>query len=182
MDLFNGILTSALVVITGVYTYLTYRIVKSNQKAIQEQYRPYVVVFIESKNLNMLFWVKNIGSRPAHNISIKINPEIPVVKESRVDTINKMLNQKFMPPSFSVSNIIMGTPEYVDNSDYNRVYDIAVNYTDSSGKEYNEKYTIDLSRYIYGTKTSETSDSYKVTKKLSDIADAVNNLNSRTIL
>jgi hypothetical protein len=181
MEIIQVLLTSALVIITAWYAYITNRILKSSEKALQEQLRPYLIAHIASIDHWLQLSIKNIGKRPALNIYIKFNPDLDVIDKIDSNT-NKMtahkplLKQAFIPPDFEITTVLMDAIEFVKNPELTRIFEITITYKDSSDKEYSDNYILDLSAYIYGKKTAEFTDNYyfkEISKDLKGIKESI---------
>ncbi|WP_101844206.1 hypothetical protein [Halobacillus sp. Marseille-P3879] len=77
-----------MVILTGLYVFLTYLILKSNKRMIEETknmtdetkiarnmaYRPEVIGFFKEENKALYFEIKNIGSRVAFDCTLSLEP------------------------------------------------------------------------------------------------------------
>ena len=91
------ILTAVLVVITGVYVYLTYRMAKASEAAstlMKEQAdaitRPYVSISLVKRHNNphIFLRVENTGQTTARDMTINFGPEVDSVRD--IDEIKKI--------------------------------------------------------------------------------------------
>ena len=82
-------LTAVLVVITGIYAYLTHRMVKASEettKLMKEQAdaiaRPYVALSLAKQRNNpfILLRVENTGQTAAKNMKLRLGPEFDTIK------------------------------------------------------------------------------------------------------
>jgi hypothetical protein len=92
------VLTGLLVVITGVYAFLTLGILRSNREVVaamktqvEAATRPYVVVLLERKRAGFYsFKVSNLGHSAAKGLRLKCDPEIkPVAASGGVIQVGK---------------------------------------------------------------------------------------------
>jgi len=93
------VLTLLLVVITGVYAYLTFRILEANRASvatmntqIEAATRPYVTVALSTERSGFLsFAVSNVGHSAAMDLQLKSEPEIkPVRASGSATTVGKI--------------------------------------------------------------------------------------------
>jgi hypothetical protein len=181
IQIIQVILTSALVIITAWYAYITNRILKSSEKALKEQLRPYIITHIVSIDHWLQLSIKNIGKRPALNIDIEFNPHLDVIDKlvantNEITTHKPLLKQTFIPPDFEINTTLMYTPNFVTNPELTRIFEITITYKDSSDKEYSDNYILDLSAYIYDKKTFEFSHTYylnEIIKELKGIKEQI---------
>lgn len=91
------ILTAVLVVITGVYVYLTYRMAKASEAAstlMKEQSdaiaRPYVSISLVKRHNNphIFLRIENTGQTTARDMTLSFGPEVEGVKE--IEEIQKI--------------------------------------------------------------------------------------------
>ncbi len=78
----TDILTAALVIITGLYAYYTYKILRANEGVLQEMrsqqellYRPYVSIFPILYSDTPIFYlkIKNTGQTAAYNLKLSLD-------------------------------------------------------------------------------------------------------------
>lgn len=78
------ILTAILVVITGIYAWFTFRILKANEKVVEQMrsqqeamYRPYISVspVVYPENPIVILKIKNSGLTAAHNLRLSLDKD-----------------------------------------------------------------------------------------------------------
>lgn len=161
LNLNTGFITTTLsfvlVIITGYYAIITHKMLKSNEKANNEQTRPYVIVMIESQDLKLKLYIKNLGKRPAREVEISFNPPLDNIDNIRKNKDEKphknLLYQSFMPPNFEVSTSLWHTPGLLQNKELVKIYEVQLCYKDTNNQSYKETYTINLDDYINSKKT-----------------------------
>jgi hypothetical protein len=183
---FTTILSLVLVIITGYYAIITHKMLKSNEKANNEQTRPYVIAMIESQDSWLNLYIKNIGKRPAHNVKIDFNPQLDNIDNLRISKDEKphkkLLYQSFMPPNFEVKTTLWFTPNYINTPNVNKTFEVRINYEDLSTLSYSEVYQLDLENYIYGDKSIEYSDNHyynEISKSLKDIKEVLKGISNK---
>ena len=175
----TAISTLILAVITGWYAYITNKILKSSEKSLNEQLRPFVIVHISSVDHFIKLNIKNIGKRSATNVNITFNPDLKeidklVANKDAYITHKPMLQQQFLPPDFEINTSIMFTPDYVKDPNLPRIFDVTIKYEDNSGCSYSDNYTLNLSTYIYANKSIEFTDNFylnEISKELKGIKE-----------
>lgn len=162
MDQFWGLSGTAW---TGIYTIITFCLLivavvaalyarnqwREARKARVEASRPYVVVSIEPSGVGpQLFdlMVKNIGQRPAINVSITLDPGPTRARETaglEIDKI-KMLNEPvaLIAPGQEMRAFYDNHIERVGREDLPSSHQVALTYRDSSGHEYSEFSVLDI--------------------------------------
>jgi len=96
-----------LVIVTVIYVYLTYKMLKSNKELIQETTRPYVVVDLSAIDNKILLNIKNEGNRAAFNIRILIKPNL--FKLFKPDIINheyQLIDIPFIAPKSETIEVL----------------------------------------------------------------------------
>lgn len=176
--LITSLLTFFLVVLTGWYAYITHKMLKSNEKANNEQTRPYIIVMIESQDLKLKLYIKNLGKRPAIEVEISFNPPLDNIDNIRKNKGEKphknLLYQSFMPPNFEVSTSLWHTPGLLEKKELVKIYEVQLCYKDTNNQNYKETYTINVDDYINAKQTIEHSTMYyldKISKSLNETKD-----------
>lgn len=162
VDLYWGLSGTAW---TGIYTIITFCLLivavaaalyarkqwHEARKARIEASRPYVVVTIESSGVGpQLFdlMVKNIGQRPALNVSITLDPAPTRARETEGHEIGKirMLNEPvaLLAPSQEMRAFYDDHTERVGRDDLPSSHQVSLTYTDSSGHKYSESSVLDI--------------------------------------
>jgi hypothetical protein len=140
-----------IVIVTAIYALLTYFILRSNNKHLEETTRPYIVVSLPAKELKIYLSIKNVGKRPACDVKVEFEPALHTIGKGFYDeTWSKpLMTQLFMPPMYEVSNLIGTTFEVLNSNTVMPTIKAKISYTDLEKKKYKEEYNIDLSSYIF---------------------------------
>jgi hypothetical protein len=182
----TSLLTFFLVLLTGWYAYITHNMLKSNEKANNEQTRPYIIAMIESQDLKLKLYIKNFGLRPALDVKIMFNPPL-----DNIDNISKnknekphknLLNQSFMPPNFKVNTSLWNTPSLLQNKELIKQYEVLICYNDTNHQTYNETYIINLDDYINSQKTIEHTSNYhleSISKSLKETKEILKTISNK---
>jgi hypothetical protein len=136
--------TIALMVFTGVYVWLTRKILNSTRP------QPHVIVSLPREGkLRVLLSIKNLGSRPAYNVAIEINPSLDMIAptEAFKGASAPMLQQSFLGPESEVHGFVASTLSVLGSSV--KKFDVKLRYRDFEGRQYSDSYCIDLGAYIY---------------------------------
>ena len=192
MDLLNGqgatnLISLALVVITGVYVYLTRQIAVTNQKQIEpsrEQFlatiRPFVVARISIRHTVFLsLEIENIGKTPAQDLKLEISkPFHQFAKSDAGSNIQTFEAFNRSIPTFSPSELFRFdlSQGFNLNKEHDgklltpMQFDVTASYK-SDFDIYNETYHIDLLPYFH-THTPRSASEYleKIESHLNVIA------------
>ncbi len=140
-----------LVIITGIYVILTYRLILENRKLREMQISPKVSVSYEPHKDNIALInlvIKNVGLGPAYDIKFEITPDI----KGYNGKAEKLLSEyaffkkgiKYLAPAQEVRHFLnylgkMSKKEIETN------YSGKIYYKDASGKEHKDDFSIDFS-------------------------------------
>jgi|SRR5438132_1642101 len=147
------ILTAVLVVITGVYAYLTFQILQTNRAAVaamREQIaaslRPYVSFdLVPFGSVLIEAHLHNTGRTAAHNVRVTTKPQLRRVLRGESSPAKLTENvTALLPPSAEVVEFIAGWPDF-KKWHAEQQFSGAVSYSDSTGHLYDEPFRIDLS-------------------------------------
>jgi hypothetical protein len=158
----SSVSTPLLAILTAAYVILTFFILRSSQKTMQDQSRPYVVVSLPVDSNFIWLSVKNVGIRPAIDVTIDISPPLEILsKDDRFKGMaDPLLKQSFLPPNYEVKNLVSTTLHANDVNPDGRVFAVSYSYADSSKETYRHSYTIDMNSVIFKdmilTKSIET--------------------------
>ena len=146
------LLTSLLVIITGVYAYFTYRILRANERVvgtIQEQInssvRPYVYFDLVTDGPLIIAKIKNTGLTAAHDVSVNIDPKLLVTLHGR--TFDARITSTLitlMPPGKEIEEFIESYSAF-EKENPSLKYKGNLSYRDVNGRDYMESFEIDLS-------------------------------------
>ena len=166
----NEALTAILVLITGIYSYLTYRMAKMSEASVEEMrqqsdaaMRPYIVVthYVPPKLPVIYLRIANIGKSSALNLKLSIDKDFYQYGEQQDSrnlknafVFNNILDS-FPPNSELLFGLAQGSVLFhLDSVDSicPTQFTITAQY-EYSGKKVDEDHLIDLRGY-YGTETS----------------------------
>ena len=158
----------ALVAITGVYAWVTFKILRANEAVVQAmnqqteaQVRPYVVVSASARigTTLLILEIQNTGKSPATSVRLKMDRDFyPHAERRESENIAKL--PAFTEPIESlapgarlifilgVGGTIFGTK--ADESVCPRVFSVRATYA-HAGREYTENNTIDLRPMLHST-------------------------------
>ncbi len=125
---------------TVVYVALTHKILRTNQRLILEQTRPYIVADLIEIDGNLYFRLKNYGTRGAYSVKCETVPNLAElelqISESIVD---EMLNQDYIPPG---SEFLYYLNKAFSFSQKKIKVNIKIHYNDDLKFYYEEKYAL----------------------------------------
>lgn len=183
MNEFWGISSTAW---TGIYALLTFgllvvavvaAIYARNQwvearKAAREASRPYVIVTTEASDVGPQLFdlvVKNIGQRPALNVTVKLDPPPKRVRETKGHEMTKikMLNEPIamVAPAQELRTFYDNHVERRETRGVPTVHRVLLTYEDSSGNDYSESSVVDIDA-LEGTMHTEVKTVHHIGKTL----------------
>jgi hypothetical protein len=141
------ILTALLVIITGIYVYLTYNILQINRDVLVSSVRPYVIIDFRSSGPLVELLLKNTGRTAAYDISVEMTPKVKVILRGTPQDA-QMLREKlpFLPTGKDVVEFLCSWRE-LEQQNVSLVFAGNISYRDGTGKEYKEAYSLDFSFY-----------------------------------
>lgn len=142
-----GVLTFVYVVATILILKANYNSVKEMKKSREEENRPYIIVYFESKSngpVNLI--VKNIGKTLAKDTRIQIVPDLEYPDSyplSKSNLLNKPIPD--IPPNYEYKAFVGMSWDLKNKLDVYPVYTANVSYSRVNQKNYyNEEYILDL--------------------------------------
>ena len=173
----NSLSTILLAIFTLIYVFLTYLILRSNNKMVTEQNRPFVILSLPTEGTNLILLIRNIGKRPAYNVKISLSSNIKNLITLKGFTFEKsvlpFLSQKFLPPGIDIRNIIGQTMKILELSEEQKKIEISIDYSDSFKNIYSDNYEIDLNNSISLQKIVQEHKPVYYFKKISDNLDEI---------
>ena len=146
-----AILTFILAIITGIYAYLTWRMVKETKRMREIQSEPNISIFYRSKEeyISLIdIVIKNIGQGPAHNLKFEVNPDFKYSDEKNISELNLFKRGlKNLPPNQELVFFLNSLVAMLDKK-LCLSFDMIVKYEDASGKKFKSIYNIDLSEVM----------------------------------
>ena len=184
------VLTLLLVLITGVYVFLTFRILQSNRQSVammsaqmEAATRPYVVVRLERERAGFYsFNVSNLGHSAANRIQMTCDPEIkPVGAVGTVTQVGKPTDASglFRHPITCLApgqtiKVLFGHYSGIKASYPDLLFKIALDY-DGTGRSYQE--TLDLS--LKPTDEAQHLVDYDIGQELHGIREAIDGIRKK---
>lgn len=177
-----ALLTAGLVVVAVVAALYAARQVKvardqaqESRKAALEASRPYVIVTVEPSRASQQLFdlvVRNIGQRPAHGVSIALDPPPIRANEPKGHEMSKakMLNQPvpMIAPGQEMRAFYDSHSERHGRDDMPSSHQVSLRYQDSSGHTYEEGSVVDLEA-MQGATWTQVKTLHDVGKSLAEI-------------
>jgi hypothetical protein len=181
-SIITSMATVVLVFITAIYVYLTNRILKSSDKATQENFRPHVLASLVSKNSALHIIFENYGNRPALNAIANFTPNIDErLFHEKLKEATKLFSQSIIMPGQSLESAIGFNKDNLHREDFDSIcfkYKVKVTYEDVEGKFYDIMYPINIQDYYFQGKTGYYEQKYYVKgiyEELSEIRKIIEN-------
>jgi len=134
--------TIFLVIITGVYVYLTWRLVQENKKSREELNSPKVIAIIDPYKVRLVeLVIKNIGLIPAYNIFLKIEPDFFCQSTKKLFSEHIFVKKGilYLAPNEEFRHYLNLVSEMIKDGK-EIIYKGILTYTDILGKEYSSKF------------------------------------------
>lgn len=168
LDQHNGFIMAILTFVYVVFTIFIFiansRSVKEMKLSREEENRPYIIsyFYLKPKGTAELI-IENIGKSIARNVSIKIFPEFKFPKNCPLSD-SYILNKPIpsMPPNYKIKAFVGMTWDFKQKDGSFPIYNIEINYNNTSGKLYRDYYIIDLN-------IENTGITYVIEKDLHDL-------------
>src|SRR5438046_2001709 len=127
LSVVTTIATVVVAIVTCIYAYYTHRVVLANEAVVAEQTRPYIVVGLPSRNRKIDLSIKNIGRRPAYDISIVCTPDLREIAltEQGDSMFRPLMAQRILSPNDEVLGLVGLTPQIV-RADVAKVFEFRV--------------------------------------------------------
>ena len=138
------ILTGLLVILTGVYAFLTYFILQAMREQQNAQVRPYVTFDIVPHDPFLEALITNTGKTAALGVSVSLKPniEVELLDERRIPNVSSKTIE-LLAPGRTIDEFF-GDFEQVAKQNPALRFSGTVSYNDLSGRNYSEPFTIDL--------------------------------------
>lgn len=144
-------LTFILAIITGVYAFLTWRMVKETKRMREIQSEPNISIYFKSKDeyISLIdLVIKNIGQGPAFKISLRVDPDFKYRDQKNISELNLFKKGiHHLAPGQQIEFFLNSLVGMIDKK-LCMNFDITVNYQNATGKEFQRTYNIDLSEII----------------------------------
>lgn len=138
-------------IVLVIYSYLTYRIVRVNQRTVKvmeaqiaASIRPYVFFEIVPYGISLEARLRNTGKTAAHNVAVQTNPQLRHVirGESSPANLTHHTTTHLVPGSSRVE--YLGSWTDVQATCGELVFKGEIRYADDAGNGYVEPFTLDL--------------------------------------
>lgn len=139
----------AMAIATVIMAFYTKRSIDEMKISRKEANKANIIFYVEQKEQNLNFIIKNIGNTMARNVKIRSNPEFKTDEPERFnfDSIFKNVIPSF-PPGFEIK-CSFNDAVYLLNEEKNLRYDVCISFIDIYGETIEEKFLIDFS-YLNG--------------------------------
>jgi hypothetical protein len=168
-----AILTFVLAVSTGIYAYLTWRMVNETKRMREIQSEPNISIYFKSKEeyIGLIdLVIKNIGLGPAFNIDFKVNPDFKYTDNKNISELNLFKNGlNHLAPNQEIIFFLNSLPIILEQK-LPLSFDITVNYENVMKKKFQNTYNIDLLEIMGLRRAGEPP-----LKKISDQLEKINN-------
>jgi hypothetical protein len=164
IDIASLFTNATLVIITGIYCFLTYKIARSNRhfvsrldKQLEAEYRPYIVIRPELREHLFVLIIENSGNSTANDLQLTISKDFFILNHSSGDDKNlrmyRLFNSTitdFAPKQHICLALASGMQIFGDRADPNGkplFFDVNAKYRYNS-KIIEEKTEVDLRPYL----------------------------------
>ena len=108
---FDHIATMLLALLTAAYVFFTYKILDATRP------RPHVFVSLPSEQMNIFLSLKSVGSRPAYDVKIEIDPSLDIIAPTDAfkGASTSMLKQSFLAPNTELRNFVSTSLQVLSN-------------------------------------------------------------------
>jgi phage terminase large subunit-like protein len=152
MDVANSGLTALLVIVTAIYAFLTYRILKVNRQILEQMreqlnasVRPYVVFDIVPSDQYFEGIIRNTGLTAAIRVSVNLELRIEVELGGRKLSPNLISKEIALLAPGGAIDEYFGHFEDVKKQNPSLQFSGTLTYSDVSARKYTENFVIDLS-------------------------------------
>jgi hypothetical protein len=181
----SAALTALVAVVAAVYAARQWKSTeqqrRSAQRAEQEATRPYVTVGLEESPTSPMILdlvIRNIGRRPAVDLSVTITPPPERAREADNAQLRKtrMLNEPtaWLSPGQEMATLFDSLKERHGRTDLPDRYDVEISYHDTSGTSYSETAVLDL-KLNAGALTAHVRGLHDLAGSVAKIAKALSN-------
>jgi len=145
-----AILTLVLAVITGIYAFLTWRMVKETKRMREIQSEPNISIYFKSKEeyiglIDLI--IENIGQGPAFNIKLVVNPDFKYSNQKNISELNLFKNgMHHLAPGQQIKFFLNSLAAMMAKGCMN--FDVIVNYENFASKKFKRTFNIDLSEIM----------------------------------
>jgi hypothetical protein len=168
------------VLLTAVYAFLTYHILKSNKNQITASIRPFVHFEVVLDGGSVEAVLKNTGRTAAFDVNISITPQLQAV-------IRGQMHGNIQPACLTGGKLPMVLPdreirEYLESfAELNKrvkepIFTGRIKYHDAAGNEYDEPFLSDLNvlkEMAYTERPVAAEELKKIAERLADIRSSI---------
>ena len=175
----NAILAAILVVITGVYAYLTRRQVLESKELREMTIRPALVVTAEIHeiHINLInFRVENIGGGAARNIRLRTSREFMIGNDRSLNELG--LFKRGIPllgPGRSIETFLGSALELLQQEPL----EVTAKYEDATGRKIEETFLVDFAAFENLSRVGEAP-LHTIAKSIEKLQKSIGNLSSGT--
>lgn len=178
-DVITIFFTIAVGISTIVYAILTAFLVKETKKMRKIQTDPHIFINLEQSEFSISFIdlvVKNIGLGPAYEVKFKVIKDFEMKRKGNISNIGFIKNglQYFAPQQITKQFIASFIDD--DTNLEEREFEIEVEYKNSIGDSFNEKFLLSFAQFKSITQLGSGSPLYKISKELEKIATFIRHL------
>lgn len=170
-----AVLTFVLAIITGIYAYLTWKMVNETKRMREIQSEPNISVYFKSKDEYIGFIdliIRNIGRGPAFNIKLSVSPDFQYSDRMNISELNLFKNGiHHLAPDQQISFFLNSLPAMIEKKLCMR-FDISVKYEDTVGNGFQNSYNIDLNE-LMGIRRVGEPPLKKISDQLDKMKDAM---------
>lgn len=173
------LLTFCLVIITGVYAYLTLRLVETSRASVaamkaqlEATTRPYVLFDLELHGNLVEASLRNTGVTAARQVTITIAPPLQVAVAAEIRPFQLAETPlTLLAPTRELREYI-GRREHVRSLSADLRFSVSIRYEDAAGSVYDEHFAIDLSglfEMAYIARPTSAKELQKISDTLKEI-------------
>ena len=178
----NAILAAILVVITGVYAYLTRRQVLESKALREMAMRPALVVTAEIHEIHINlfnFRVENIGGGAAHSIRLRTSREFMIGNDRPLHELG--LFKRGIPllgPGRNIETFLANAIEMYQEPQQEPL-EVTAEYEDATGRKFEETFLVDFAAFENLSRVGEAP-LHTIAKSIEKLQKSIGNLSSGT--
>ncbi len=146
----------SMLLITGIYVFITYRILRAANLNTKETLRPRVYgdFNFDFQNQTMYVQIKNFGKKAAYNIQTKFDPDFIYGNDESLNAAPYIKSLPFLAPGNERKSILGKAPELFKKQKNDNIK-ISIEYTGKDPKEkFSENYNFSLDSFRIRFKTN----------------------------
>jgi len=136
-------------IVTGIYAFITYRILRATNLNSAETLRPRIYLdFSFDHSQEMYVIVKNYGKKAACNIEIKLVPDFIYGNNELLNNAPYIKSLPFLAPENERRSALGNAPELFKKNEKNNEIKVTIGYIDEVSKqEYSTSYKLSLDSF-----------------------------------